>query len=196
MRALAMPDEREFRVRPGRIRSTRAQSSRPFIAQALAAAQKAGGGASRSGGIGSGKRSQFGRGRAASLQANRLLTGRSRVAAVKTRVVRHSKRGAPLAIHLNYLRREGVTRDDAKARMFGPGVDDASTADFAARCKDDRHHFRFIVSPEDAGEMTDLKAFTRHLAQLEEADLGRRLQRGQSFLGEIPNDVAAPIDDE
>ncbi|WP_044547328.1 relaxase/mobilization nuclease domain-containing protein [Mesorhizobium japonicum] len=170
-----MSDQREFRVRPGRIRSTRAQSSRPFIAQALAAAQKAGGSVSRSGGIGSGKRSRFGRGRAASVQANRFLTGRSRVAVIKTRVVRHSKRGAPLATHLNYLRREGVTRDDAKARMFGPEVDDASTADFVDRCKGDRHHFRFIVSPEDAAEMADLKSFTRDLMARMQRDLGTAL---------------------
>ncbi|TGQ77326.1 MULTISPECIES: VirD2 family relaxase/mobilization nuclease [unclassified Mesorhizobium] len=170
-----MADEGEFRVRPGRIRSTRSQSSRPFIAQALAAAQKAGGSVSRAGRITPGKRSQFGRGRAASVQANRLLTGRSRVATIKTRVVRHSKRGAPLATHLNYLRREGVTRDDAKARMFGPEVDDASTADFVARCKDDRHHFRFIVSPEDAVEMSDLKSFTRDLMDRMQKDLGTSL---------------------
>ncbi|TGQ89040.1 DUF3363 domain-containing protein [Mesorhizobium sp. M8A.F.Ca.ET.208.01.1.1] len=170
-----MADEREFRVRPGRIRSTRSQSSRPFIAQALAAAQKAGGGVSRAGRISSGKRSQFGRGRAASVQANRLLTGRSRFATIKTRVVRHSKRGAPLATHLHYLRREGVTRDDAKARMFGPEGDDASTEDFVARCKDDRHHFRFIVSPEDALEMADLKSFTRDLMDRMQKDLGTPL---------------------
>ena len=42
--------------------------------------------------------------------------------------------------------------------------------------QDDRHHFRFIVSPEDAGDMTDLKAFTRDLAkQMEIADFGTRL---------------------
>lgn len=171
----AVSDEHEFRVRPGRIRSTRAQASRPFIAQALAAARKAGGSVSRSGPIGSGKRSQFGRGRAACVQANRLLTGRSRVAVIKTRVVRHSKRGAPLATHLNYLRREGVTRDDAKARMFGPDVDTASTTDFVARCKDDRHHFRFIVSPEDAAEMADLRSFTRDLMGRMQNDLGTAL---------------------
>ncbi|WP_181174981.1 conjugal transfer protein TrbF [Mesorhizobium sp. B2-8-9] len=170
-----MSDEHDFRVRPGRIRSTRAQSSRPFIAQALAAAQKAGGGVSRSGRIGTGNSSRFGRGRAASLQANRFLTGRSRLATIKTRVVRHSKRGAPLATHLNYLRREGVTRDDARARMFGPVVDDASTADFVDRCKDDRHHFRFIVSPEDASEMADLKSFTRDLMGRVQKDLGTSL---------------------
>ncbi|BCM21065.1 relaxase/mobilization nuclease domain-containing protein [Mesorhizobium sp. J8] len=169
-----MSDEHEFRIRPGRIRSTRAQSSRPFIAQALAAAQKAGG-VSRSGRIGTGRRSQFGRGRAASLQANRFLTGRSRLATIKTRVVRHSKRGAPMATHLNYLRREGVARDDARARMFGPEVDDASTADFVDRCKDDRHHFRFIVSPDDAGEMADLKSFTRALMDRVQKDLGTSL---------------------
>ncbi|RWB70423.1 MAG: DUF3363 domain-containing protein [Mesorhizobium sp.] len=170
-----MSDEWELRVRPGRIRSTRAQSSRPFVAQALAAAQKAGSSVSRSGRIGSGKRWQFGRGRSASIQANRLLTGRSRVATIKTRVVRHSKHGAPLSTHLNYLSREGVTRDDAKARMFGPEIDDASTTDFVARCKDDRHHFRFIVSPEDAVEMADLKSFTRDLMGLMQKDLGTSL---------------------
>ena len=44
-----MSDDSEFRIRPGRIRSTRAQQARPFVAQALAAAQKAGGRVSRSG---------------------------------------------------------------------------------------------------------------------------------------------------
>ncbi|NVN39659.1 hypothetical protein HUK82_03640, partial [Ameyamaea chiangmaiensis] len=48
-----MTDEHEFRIRPGRIRSTSAQRARPFIAQALAAAQRAGGSVSRQGKIGS-----------------------------------------------------------------------------------------------------------------------------------------------
>ncbi len=64
-----MSDEREFRVRPGRIRSTRAQQALPFVAQALAAARKAGGGISRSGKIAVGNRSRFGSGQVASLQA-------------------------------------------------------------------------------------------------------------------------------
>ena len=34
-----MSDDRPFRVRPGRIRSSKAQRARPFISQALAAAQ-------------------------------------------------------------------------------------------------------------------------------------------------------------
>ncbi len=170
-----MSDEHEFRIRPGRVRSSRAQRTRPFFAQALAAAQKAGGHVSRSGRISTGKHSRFGRGRRASVQANRLLTGRSRVVVIKTRVVRHSGRFAPLAAHLKYLGREGVTRDGEKARMFGPGDDAVDPKEFAERCQDDRHHFRFIVSPEDATDLSDLRTFSRDLMRQMEKDLGTDL---------------------
>ncbi|WP_434721297.1 relaxase/mobilization nuclease domain-containing protein [Mesorhizobium sp. RIZ17] len=170
-----MADERGFRIRPGRIRSNRAQAARPFIAQALAAAKKAGGGVSRLGRIVPAKRSRFGRGQRASIQANRLITSRSRGAVVKARVVRHSARSAPLGTHLNYLRREGVTRDGEKTRLFGPETGDADGTAFAARAQDDRHHFRFIVSPDDALEMADLKSFTRDLAGQMEKDLDTKL---------------------
>ena len=173
--AAAMSAEDDFRIRPGRIRSTRAQRARPFIAQALAAAQRAGGSVSRKGTIGPGHRSRLGRGQRASVQANRLITSRSRGAVVKARVVRHSARGAPLATHLGYLRRDGVTRDGEKARLFGPGTDEADPKAFAERCADDRHHFRFIVSPDDAIEMADLKRFTRDLVGQMEKDLGTTL---------------------
>jgi type IV secretory pathway VirD2 relaxase len=170
-----MADEREFRVRPGRVRSSSAQRARPFIAQALAAAQRAGGGISRTGRIKAGQASRFGRGQRASIQANRLITARTRGAVVKARVVRHTGRSAPLATHLDYLRREGVTRDGGKARLFGPDGAIVDGGTFAERCEDDRHHFRFIVSPNDALEMADLKGFTRDLVAQMEADLGTRL---------------------
>ncbi len=173
--AAAMSSEDDFRIRPGRIRSTRAQQTRPFIAQALAAAQRAGGRVSRSGQISSGNRSRFGRGQRATVQANRLLTSRSRNTVIKTRVVRHTARAAPLSAHLSYLRREGVTRDGEKARLFGPETEDADPKAFAERTQDDRHHFRFIVSPEDATEMSDLKTFARDLMGQMETDLGTKL---------------------
>jgi len=170
-----MSGEDDFRIRPGRIRSTRAQSAKPFIAQALAAAQKAGGSVSHRGKIGPGNRSRFGRGQRAAVQANRLLTARSRGAVIKARVVRHGGRNAPLGTHLNYLRREGVTRDGEKAHLFGPGGDEVDAMDFVGRCEDDRHHFRFIVSPDDALEMSDLRGFTRDLVGQMEKDLDTRL---------------------
>lgn len=173
--AAAMSDERDFQIRPGRIRSTKAQRARPFVAQALAAARKAGGSVSSGGRISSGNRSRFGRGQRAAVQANRLLTSRSRGAVVKARVVRMNARGATLSTHLGYLRREGVTRDGEKARLFGPGTEDADANAFTERCENDRHHFRFIVSPDDAVEMADLKSFTRDLVSQMEKDLGTEL---------------------
>ncbi len=170
-----MSREDDFRIRPGRIRSRGVQRAKPFVAQALAAAQKAGGHVSRTGKIGVPRASRFGRGRVASVQANRLLTSRSRLATVKTRVVRHSARRATLKAHLSYLRREGVTRDGEKAHMFGPDTNDADVKGFTERCEDDRHHFRFIVSPEDATEMSDLKGYTRDLMSQVEKDLGTKL---------------------
>jgi len=170
-----MTSEDDFRIRPGRIRSRQIQHAKPFVAQALAAAQKAGGHVSRQGRIGAPRASRFGRGRVASVQANRLLTSRSRLATIKTRIVRHSARRAKLGPHLNYLQREVVTRDGEKARMFGPEADKADVKEFTERCEDDRHHFRFIVSPEDASEMADLKGFARDLMSQVEKDLGTKL---------------------
>ena len=170
-----MTDEHEFRIRPGRSRSSGALRARPFIAQALAAAKKAGAGVSRSGRIVAGNRSRFGRGQRASIQANRFITTCSRGAVIKARVVRDSARSAPLGTHLDYLRREGVTQDGEKARLFGPGGEDADAKAFTERCEGDRHHFRFIVSPDDAAEMADLKSFTRDLVGQMEKDLATRL---------------------
>ncbi|NJO54705.1 MAG: relaxase/mobilization nuclease domain-containing protein, partial [Bacteroidales bacterium] len=170
-----MTDDPEFRIRPGRIRSTSAQRVRPFIAQALAAAQRAGGVVSRNGTIKPGHRSRFGRGQRATEIANRFITARSRGAVAKARVVRQGRRAASLSTHLSYLRREGVTRDGENARLFGPETDNADPAAFTERCGEDRHHFRFIVSPDDALELHDLKAFTRDLARQMEKDLDTRL---------------------
>ena len=170
-----MGREDDFQVRPGRIRSSRAQRTKPFIAQALAATQKAGGRIGRDGSITGRRGSRFGRGRVAAVQANRLLTSRSRGAVVKGRFLRHATQRGKLAGHLGYLRREGVTRDGEKAKLFGPGTEDADPKDFAERGEDDRHHFRFIVSPDDALEMADLKGFTRDLMAQVEKDLGTKL---------------------
>jgi type IV secretory pathway VirD2 relaxase len=168
----------DFRVRPGRIKTTRAPKAKRFLNQVLRAAKKSGHvGASASGRrAASYGRSTCGRGRG-SFSRSRLFSSTRRVV-VKARVARHqgrSFRSAPLSAHLSYLKREGVSRDGEKGVMFDAGSDRADDGAFADRCKDDRHHFRFIVSPEDAGELTDLKAFTRDLASQMEVDLGTRL---------------------
>jgi type IV secretory pathway VirD2 relaxase len=93
-------------------------------------------------------------------------------------VVRHrgrAFRSAPLSAHVAYVEREGVTHGGEKAHVFSATEDRADSMAFAKRGLDDRHHFRFIVGPEDAAEMTDLKAFTRDLVSQMESDLGTRL---------------------
>src|ERR1700761_863155 len=161
----------DFRVRPGRIRSPRAARTKPFLAQALQAAQKAGG-LPRAGGT---RRSTFGRGRAASLAASRLLNNRTRGALVKARVVRQMRSAGALRAHVGYLQRDGVTRDGAEGMLFDAAGDEADGRTFVERCKDDRHHFRFIVSPDDAGELDNLRTFTRELMGQASRDLGTRL---------------------
>lgn len=161
----------DFRIRPGRIRSTRAPKAKSFLAQALRAAQKAGGlshgGVRRSG--------SFGRGRAASVAAARLLNNRARGAMVKARVVRRMRSPGALRAHIGYLKRDGVTRDGSPGELFDAAGDDADGRAFAERCDGDRHHFRFIVSPDDATELESLRSFTRELMDQASRDLGTRL---------------------
>ncbi|MGX9181813.1 relaxase/mobilization nuclease domain-containing protein [Mesorhizobium sp. BHbdii] len=80
--------------------------------------------------------------------------------------------------HLRYLQRDGVTREGEKGRVysaFEDGRDSDEGRAFTERCRGDRHQFRFIVAPEDAVEMEDLRSFTRHLMRQMESDLGTRL---------------------
>jgi type IV secretory pathway VirD2 relaxase len=161
----------DFRIRPGRIRSTRSPRTKSFLAQALRAAQKSGG-LSRGGPT---RDSRFGRGRAASLAASRLLNNRARNAIVKARVVRRMRSPGALRAHVSYLQRDGVNRDGAPGKLFDAAGDDADGRAFAERCDGDRHHFRFIVSPDDAGELGSLRSFTRELMDQASRDLGTRL---------------------
>ena len=168
----------DLRVRPGRIQHGNRGGKRPqtFVGEVMRAAKKAGhvGNSFRSSQGRS--RSRFGRGRRAAVSIR--LRSNARRVVTKARVVRHQGtrfRSAPLPKHIAYLKRDGVTRDGLPARMFDATGDEADEGAFAERCKDDRHHFRFIVSPEDAAEIGDLKTFTRELVANMERDLGTRL---------------------
>jgi len=62
-----------------------------------------------------------------------------------------------------------------KPGCLGAESDDVDHKAFAERCDGDRHHFRFIVAPDDAAQLSDIKAFTRDLMAGAERDLGTRL---------------------
>ena len=195
-------DEQTFRVRTGRPPARDRQSALPFTRRVLRiAARQAGGlqhwrgsGSSRRTGEGtgaaglprtSGRFNARGRGRQAAAALPRTnswsapekgMRFRSRRVVVKARVV--PVRGAPSRggeAHLRYLERDGVTRDGAEARVYSAIEDQADGKAFLARGREDRHQFRFIVSPEDAADMGDLRDFTRRLIGQMEQDLETRL---------------------
>jgi type IV secretory pathway VirD2 relaxase len=171
-------DDHDLRIRPGRIRDSGRGPAKPksFVAQVIRAARKAGHTGKGFGRTGQRAGSRFGRGRSAALALS--LRSPSRRVVIKARVARHRGsrfRSAPLAKHLSYLRRDGVTRDGKDARLFDARSDAADERAFAERCEEDRHHFRFIVSPEDAPDMQDLREFTRELMLDAGQDLGTKL---------------------
>jgi type IV secretory pathway VirD2 relaxase len=169
-----MSDDQEFFLRLGRIGDRGAGNlprARSFVREVIAASLMSGLGAIDLKGRGRSGRSGRGRdaGARSSLATRRVI--------IKARIVRHAGaryRAAPLSDHMRYLRREGVSNDGASAEMFdrdGPADHNA----FAKRCEGDRHHFRFIVSPEDAATLENLRATTRDLMAQAETDLGTRL---------------------
>ncbi|WP_333984859.1 relaxase/mobilization nuclease and DUF3363 domain-containing protein [Burkholderia orbicola] len=158
-----------------------------FVSKVLKQAGKASGGkpltrhSASAGGTGkrTGQRpgSRLGRGHTAARFAGAKLTPFSRRVTIKTLLV-NQRRASPqsLAKHLRYIERDGVGRDGEPGLAYGPRTDDADLEAFNERCADDRHHFRFILSPEDGAELEDLRTYIRHLMGRMEADLGTRLE--------------------
>jgi len=113
---------------------------------------------------------------------------RARRVVIKARVVRLNpqQRGARVPkmrgtlsravdAHLRYLERDGVTRDGERGKAYSAFENEADGKAFVERGRGDRHQFRFIVAPEDATEMADLRGFTRDLMRQMELDLATRL---------------------
>lgn len=121
--------------------------------------------------------SRLGRGHTVARFAGAKLTPLSRRVTIKTLLI-NQRQASPqsLAKHLRYIERDGVGRDGEPGRAYGPQADEVDLDAFKERCADDRHHFRFIVSPEDGAELDDLRTYMRHLMNRMEADLGTRLE--------------------
>jgi len=178
-----MTDRRDddFRVRSSAPKNRGKGQGQSFVSKVLKQAGKASSGKSTvrpASARGAGQRpgSRLGRGHTAARFAGAKLTPLSRRVTIKTLLVNH-QRASPqsLAKHLRYIERDGVGRDGEPGQAYGPQTDAADLDAFKERCADDRHHFRFILSPEDGAELEDLRTYTRHLMQRMEADLGTGL---------------------
>ncbi|MEL7100823.1 MAG: hypothetical protein AAGM84_18510 [Pseudomonadota bacterium] len=95
---------------------------------------------------------------------------------VKARIVRIACKGFALQrAHLSYLSRDGAGKDRGRGQFYDREQEGVEGREFLARGREDHHHFRFIVSPEDGQHLGDLKPFVRELMGQMEADHGTRL---------------------
>ncbi|KZX54403.1 MAG: DUF3363 domain-containing protein [Pseudomonadota bacterium] len=195
---MSADDENRFRPKPGRIRSDtpRAGKTKSFLTQAKKIARQQRRTAPRVGFgtaaftpatpagshtvLSSGKGVK--RGRGAVFVRTRNLGGGwhhrqpgARRVMVQQRYILHPGKGRKAHSHLRYIQRDGTSRDGERGQLYSRTEDRADGDAFLERGQDDRHQFRFIVSPEDGAELSDLTAYTRDLMGRMEADLGTQL---------------------
>lgn len=167
---MSKQDDDRFRVRPGAPKSRQQK----FVSQVLKEVSKAGGKSVRKSGTRPGAR--LGRGHVAARFTGRSAQPGSRRVTIKTRLVNLKQAGArSTTTHLRYIERDGVGRDGEPGQAYGSTTDNADLVAFEERGREDRHQFRFIVSPEDAEQLDDLRRYTRHLMSRMETDLGTNL---------------------
>jgi len=176
-----MADDRSDNFRPklGRIRSRGSARAKSYLGRVLRQVSLAG---KRGIGAGTASRgfsgSRIGRG---AQVLRRRRAGHNfgpsyRRVVIKTRIVKLKTGGLEAArAHLRYIQRDGVSKENEPGRLYDATHDETDGKAFLERSEDDRHQFRFIVSPEDAVEMADLKPFVRDLMRAMEEDLGTRL---------------------
>lgn len=190
-------DDNRFRPKPGRVRSSggKAGQAKSFLSKVrkVTRQQQVATGRSRSvkgidpgrpahgkSVVASGRGVQRGRG-AAFVRARNLSNGWShrqpgnRRVIVKSRSVRGAGKSGKAAAHLRYIQRDGTSRDGERGQLYSATDDRADGDTFLDRGNDDRHQFRFIVSPEDAADLADLNGYTRELMGRIETDLGTKL---------------------
>ncbi|MEE9926421.1 MAG: DUF3363 domain-containing protein [Brucella anthropi] len=198
---MSADDEFRFRPKPGRIRADtpKAGKAKSFLTQAKklarqhsnspsrstsstssrsrSAATTKGGKATRSAkgpGLKRGRGAAFVRARTLSGGWKHSAPGMRRVV-VKTRYVQGAGKNGKSAAHLRYIQGDGTSRDGERGQIYSATEDRADGAAFVERGADDRHQFRFIVSPEDGADLSDLTAYTRDLMSQIETDLGTKL---------------------
>ena len=121
---------------------------------------------------------RLGRGQVVARMASDRLGANARRVIVKARYVVLKQAGArSAATHLRYIERDGVDRDGRKGQAYDALTDEGDVAAFEERGREVRHQFRFIVAPEDAVAIGDLKTFARHVMGRVEADLGTSVER-------------------
>ncbi len=151
-------DEFEFRPRLGRIGSkggTKPSSVKAYLKSARKRPGKITGGSGRA---------------VAFAGARRIM--------IKARVHRLSGGGGgggAQRAHISYLERDGAGKDREPAQFYNDVEEALDGQAWLKEHTNERHHFRFIVSPEDGEKLQDLKPFVRELVSNMEIDLETKL---------------------
>lgn len=95
---------------------------------------------------------------------------------VKALVSRHvgkgAERAAALGKHVAYLARSGAGVEGARPEFFDRDRNGVRPAVETESWSRDRHHFRFIISPEHGDRIDDLRGYVRDVMARVAADLG------------------------
>ena len=83
--------------------------------------------------------------------------------------------GKNLYHHMHYISRSKAGKDGERAVLFDEKNEGLERQDFFERCRDDRHHFRIIISPEKGRDIEDFQGYVRSVMARMEKDLGTEL---------------------
>lgn len=104
--------------------------------------------------------------------------GFSQRVVVKAHYKKHSSGGAGagnLRGHLSYITRDGAGVDKERPDLFGSKGNELERTDFYHECKNDRHHFRLIISPENGHEIDDFEGYIVRVMDRVQEDLDTKL---------------------
>ncbi len=110
--------------------------------------------------------------------------GSSQRVVVKISVVKNKTKGVGVGAgsggknlyhHIHYVSRSKAGKDGDRAVLFDKENEGLGRKDFFECCKDDRHHFRMIISPEKGRGIEDFQGYVRGVMTRVEKDLGTQL---------------------
>lgn len=81
-----------------------------------------------------------------------------------------------LKSHVKYISRGDAGKDGEKAALFNAQGEEVDKPEFMTRWEGDRHHWRFIISPENGHQIDDFQGYVRGIMGKVESDLGTKLE--------------------
>lgn len=84
--------------------------------------------------------------------------------------------GQNLYHHIHYISRKKAGKDGEQAFLFDGENESLTRQDFFELCKNDRHHFRMIISPERGEDIEDFQGYVRKVMKRIERDLKTKLE--------------------